>query len=402
MTAVEHPRVAVIYDCLYPYTAGGGERVYAELATRLTERGLHVDYLTRVQWEGPTPAEPFTVVPIWRGDIADASGDRRPRAAVAFAWAVFRALLRRRRRYDIVVTSALPPLNVFAARAALWGTGAWLVGDWLEVWGPRKWREYSGPVVGRIAHLVQTLGLRSTHDVTVNSAFTLERAAPRLRAGAGMVLGLVDLVGPSEGGPSGVESSAAGAPRAADDPGAASPVVLFAGRHIPDKQLSSLPAAMRVVRRTYPAARLVVAGSGPDTGTLRAAATRLGEPVELVGRVPDGDLEQLLSDATVLVNPSRREGFGLIVAEAAAKGTPSVVVAGEDNAAAELVEDGVNGFVARSTGAEELGGAIVAAIAGGPALRASTEGWFSAARIHRGLNASIDELMRRYADFRTR
>ena len=48
----------------------------------------------------------------------------------------------------------------------------------------------------------------------------------------------------------------------------------------------------------------------------------------------------------MLVNPSAREGFGLVVAEAAADGTPSVVVAGEDNAAAELVIDGVNGFVA--------------------------------------------------------
>ena len=48
------------------------------------------------------------------------------------------------------------------------------------------------------------------------------------------------------------------------------------------------------------------------------------------------------------VLPSRREGYGLVVVEAAARGTPSVVVAGPDNAAVELIEEGVNGFVAAS------------------------------------------------------
>ena len=45
--------------------------------------------------------------------------------------------------------------------------------------------------------------------------------------------------------------------------------------------------------------------------------------------------------------PSRREGYGLVVVEACAAGTPSVVVADPDNAATELIEEGVNGFVAR-------------------------------------------------------
>lgn len=389
MTGCAPLRVAVVYDCLYPYTTGGGERVYTELAARLRDRGESVEYLTRVQWEGRPPAEPFTVIPIWRGDIADASGDRRPGAALGFAWAVFRALLARRGRYDIVVVSALPPLNVFAARAALLGTASWLVGDWLEVWSARKWREYSGPVVGRIAHVLQSVGLRSTHEVTVNSEFTLARAQPRLRQGAGVVLGLVDLAGTTTA-------------LRGEGPIPEAPFVLFAGRHIADKQLEALPAAMAVVRREFPGVRLLIAGSGPETGTLRAAAVQHGETVELLGRVPAAELDALLASAAVLVNPSRREGFGLIVAEASAHGTPSVVVAGEDNASADLVQDGVNGFVAASTSPEDLGRALVRAIAGGAELRASTSAWFSDARIRRGLNASIDELLRRYADFRTR
>ena len=47
-----------------------------------------------------------------------------------------------------------------------------------------------------------------------------------------------------------------------------------------------------------------------------------------------------------MLSTSRREGYGLVVVEAAARATPSIVVAGEDNAAVELIEEGVNGFVA--------------------------------------------------------
>ena len=48
--------------------------------------------------------------------------------------------------------------------------------------------------------------------------------------------------------------------------------------------------------------------------------------------------------ALCLLLTSRREGYGLVVVEAASHGTPSVVVAGEDNAATELIEEGVNGI----------------------------------------------------------
>ena len=78
---------------------------------------------------------------------------------------------------------------------------------------------------------------------------------------------------------------------------------------------------------------------GPETDTARRAveAAGLATVVRFAGRVPDDELDALFAGAAVLVNPSVREGFGLVVAEAAAHGTPSVVVAGDDNAAAELV-----------------------------------------------------------------
>ena len=73
---------------------------------------------------------------------------------------------------------------------------------------------------------------------------------------------------------------------------------------------------------------------------------------DLPGFVPQDQLDDLMGHAAVLVNPSRREGYGLVVVEASAHGTPVVLVDGDGNAATELIEPGANGFIARSTDPE--------------------------------------------------
>src|SRR5437764_7665095 len=45
-------RICLIYDCLYPYTVGGAERWYRNLALRLRDAGHEVTYLTLRQWDG--------------------------------------------------------------------------------------------------------------------------------------------------------------------------------------------------------------------------------------------------------------------------------------------------------------------------------------------------------------
>src|SRR6266545_3949400 len=66
-----------------------------------------------------------------------------------------------------------------------------------------------------------------------------------------------------------------------------------------------------------------------------------------------------------------------VVVEAAARGTPSVVVAGPENAATELVRDGVNGAIAADASPEPLAEALLRVIDAGGALRASTARWFA-------------------------
>jgi glycosyltransferase involved in cell wall biosynthesis len=382
-------RVAIAYDCLFPATTGGGERVYRRIAESLTERGAAVDYVTRTQWpDGHPPQAPFAIVDVWSGEIHDAHGTRTTTSAIGFAWALFRYFRRHRRSYDLVIVAALPVLNVFAVRLALFGSRVRLVVDWLEVWPWRKWRAYSGLVTGTIAAVLQSMALRVGDILTVNSNFTRRRVLERRGGADPIVLGLLDLVQT--------------APLIATAP-TERPFILFVGRHIADKRLTALPAALAVARRTIPTLHAVVVGTGPETEAARARADAegLSGVIRFAGRVSSDELDGLFSTASALVNPSAREGFGLVVAEAAAFGAPSVVVAGEDNAAAELVTDGVNGFVSASTRPEALGAAIVAAVST-EGIRSSTLAWFEEARISGGLERSLDAILERYRASTTR
>src|SRR5581483_10270599 len=67
--------------------------------------------------------------------------------------------------------------------------------------------------------------------------------------------------------------------------------------------------------------RLILAGlDGGEGQRLRTLAG--SEPVELTGYLSDERLDALIRGAEVLVHPSLYEGFGLVVLEAMARGTP--------------------------------------------------------------------------------
>lgn len=368
-------RAAIIYDSLFPRDTGGGERVYRAVAEELVRRGWIVDYLTRSG--EPCPA-PFQVREIWSGPIYDASGVRRPDAAVGFARAVFRDLRRRRGEYDLIIASALPVTTLLAARMAV-GRGPFLVADWLEVWPARKWRAYSGRMAGTVAAGLQWLGARAASVHTVNSAFTASRLQSVGARAPLLEWGLVDLAGPPR------------APRHAAQP----PFVISVGRLIGDKRMDALPAALAKARARHPDLRVVIVGDGPEREVIRHAAVLSGvdREVELLGRVSDEELDDVLSSASALVSASAREGFGLTIAEAAARGVPAVAVVGADNAAAELIREGVNGALATDAGADSLASAIERVLDAGWGLRRATADWYAEAAVTSGLSASIDRLL---------
>lgn len=98
--------------------------------------------------------------------------------------------------------------------------------------------------------------------------------------------------------------------------------ILYVGRlHIRNKGLDVLLSSMQGIDR-----RLVLAGKGKDEKRLKSMAERQGpDGIEFLGFVTEEEKTSLLKEDCILVLPSRFEGWGIVVLEAAACGKPVVV-----------------------------------------------------------------------------
>lgn len=376
-------RICLVYDCLYPHTVGGAERWYRNLGERLATEGHEVTYLTLRQWETEAPPEVpgVDVIAVGPPMALYSNGRRRVVPPLAFGFGVLRHLLRHGNRYDVLHTASFPYFSLLAAGIARQRFGYSIVVDWHEVWTPAYWREYLGPAGGKIGWRVQQLclGVRQR-------AFCFAKLHEQRLLEYG-VHGEVTLLRGQYPG------DLVPRPQPVREP-----LVVFAGRHIPEKGVVTVVPAIARARREIPDLRCLIFGDGPDRNRVLAQISEhlLADAVEAPGFVDGDRIDRALRDAFCLILPSTREGYGLVVVEAASHGTPSIVVAGDDNAAVELIEEGVNGTVVRSSSAGDLSAAIVRAHRAGPGLRESTAAWFARNAKALSLESSLDTVLLAY------
>jgi glycosyltransferase involved in cell wall biosynthesis len=86
----------------------------------------------------------------------------------------------------------------------------------------------------------------------------------------------------------------------------------------------------------------------------------------------------------------------MVVVEASADATPSVVILAEDNAATELVEDGVNGVVVASPEVDAIAAAIVRIHEAGMGMRESTARWYAQHARELSIEASLATVLAGY------
>jgi len=377
-------RICIVYDCIYPHTVGGAERWYRNLAERLAADGHEVDYLTLRQWpEGEDAGVPgVQVVAVGpRMPLYGRDGRRRIAPPLRFGLGVFLHLARHGGRYDAVHTASFPYFSLLAVGALRRLHRYRLVVDWHEVWTRGYWREYLGPLTGTFGWRVQQLCTRISQR-----AFCFSRLHEHRLREEGLRGELTVLRGQYAGGPGSLV------------PARQPPTVVYAGRHIPEKRVPALVPAIVHARKRIPDLRCEILGNGPDRQEVLRLVGRDGleEVIDVPGFVPSERVEHALASALCLVVPSRREGYGLVVVEAASTGTPSVVVADPDNAATELIDDAVNGYVAASAAARDLSEAIVTVVEAGSAVRQSTAEWFARTSHELSLTASLDTVAAAY------
>lgn len=119
--------------------------------------------------------------------------------------------------------------------------------------------------------------------------------------------------------------------------------------------------AVATVRQAYPDVTLAIVGEGEERAALERLRDGLGlsESVRMPGF--DGNPYRWMAAADLFVSPSRYEGFANVIAEALACGTP-IVATDCPSANREVVDEGVNGFLAPVDDAAGLAATILRAL----------------------------------------
>ena len=135
-------------------------------------------------------------------------------------------------------------------------------------------------------------------------------------------------------------------PRLSGDGPADVPTIAVVGRLVPHKQVEHVIDAAAALRAEIPGLQVVIAGSGWWEPELRARVDSRGvaDIVRFEGHVSEERKQQIYDEAWVLALPSLKEGWGLVVGEAAMWGTPTVAYASAGGTR-ESVLDGKSGLL---------------------------------------------------------
>lgn len=324
-------KIAFIYDVIYPYVKGGGERRYYELARRLN--GEHEIHLWGMKfWEGPD------VIQNGEGIILHGvcppmplyvNGRRSIKQAVYYAIRLLPPLIKE--DYDLIECPSAPFFPIFTCKLYSLLKRRPLVVVWLEYWGD-YWLEYLGRM-GNIAKFIEKVASKLPAHIIAISDHTRDALVAN-----GVSNNLISSI------PLGINLADIQAVAPASQPSD----IIFVGRLIKEKNVDVLLQVVRQLKEKGLDIQCNIVGDGPEKERLEGIYKRLNiEPnVQFFGFVErTEDVYGLMKASKVFVFPSTREGFGMVVPEANACGLPTIVIRHKQNAATLLVDDGNSGFI---------------------------------------------------------
>ncbi len=122
--------------------------------------------------------------------------------------------------------------------------------------------------------------------------------------------------------------------------------ILYVGRLESHKRVDMLIQSYKGLKRVYPDIELIIVGKGPQKEYLQNLSKEQNlEDVTFYDPLPYDRLIEIMKSSWILVQPSIREGQGIVLLEAMAAGTPPVAVQAEGSAVGDVIKNNYNGLL---------------------------------------------------------
>jgi len=320
-------KIAFVYDAIYPWVKGGAEKRIYELGKRLAMKGNDV-HLFGVKWwtgEDVIQKEGMVLHGVCEKMELYVNGRRSVYEAIIFSITLLPHLVKE--NFDVIDVSAFPYFSCFTVKIVSKFKGTPMVTTWHEVWGD-YWYEYLGKI-GIAGKLIERLVSMISNNSIAVSSLTKKGLESFGVSNIHVVRNGIDLRKINEIKPS---------INTCD--------IIFIGRFIKEKNLDILIESVAHIKKDLPKIKCHIIGDGPEKNILfsQVSDLRLENNVKFFGFLDYDEVIAMIKSSKVLVLPSIREGFGIVVLEAFACGVPVVTVKSPQNAAYELVNE-ETGFI---------------------------------------------------------
>jgi len=309
-------KILLICEAVFPENKGGLERWMTWLGRQLNNKGYEVSYLNASGVSEERGGVKYFSVATRKWHYIG-NGKRSINQSIRFALSI-RSWINKIDP-DVIYSVQAPIFSIFSL--AMWPRRRWLfIVEWIEIWSLKYWQSYLGAFLGTIGFGLQFLATKLADVRVVFSIRCLEQLSKKdskniLLPGLHMDDKVVKI--PTF--------------KQRDD-------VLFLGRFVEEKQPLLALNAVYELRNLGWTGVFHIVGTGPLKPIIerKIQCKSMSTYVNLIENASEDKLEECFKRSFALIHPSKREGYGLAMIEAASRGVTTILIDYPENASVDL------------------------------------------------------------------
>lgn len=248
------PKLALVYDAVFPFIKGGGEKRFYEVGLKLSKK-YDVHFYGMKLWEGDNVKKIdgmnyhgiSKAIPLYDNERRTIS------QAIKFGISCFKL---KDENFDIIDCCGFPYFSLFSTKRVCKKKNKQLISTWHEVWGKEYWKKYLG-WKGIFGYWIEKRASKLPDKIIAVSEDTKNKLITMLKVPSEKIVVI----------PNGIDIKEIEKVK----PSKESSDIIFAGRLLSHKNIDVLIKAMKDLQDK----NLIVVGDGPEMNNLKSLVKAL-------------------------------------------------------------------------------------------------------------------------------